>query len=262
MNFYPHHIGDYLTATSHLTWAEDCAYRRLLDIYYSREGSLPLDVAQVCRLARAISKDERQAVQTILKEFFTETETGWSHGRCESEIVKAKASAERSKNNGMRGGRPVKAKPTDNPVGCLQETHQVILGLQKPPEKQPDPKAPNTNTNTINSVSIDTGGKPPLLTDPEEIIFGYGVPLLTNGGTPEKQARAFLGKLRNTHGDPAVVDKLRECIKAKPVQPLTWLAAALPPGGTTASPQKRTGTHSGFDKLNYSEGVNADGTFV
>ena len=89
MNFYPHHIGDYLTATAHLTWLEDCAYRRLLDVYYSREQSIPADVAQACRLVRATSKDERKAVDTVLREFFTLSD-GWAHGRCDEEIVKAK----------------------------------------------------------------------------------------------------------------------------------------------------------------------------
>ena len=79
------------------------------------------------------------------------------------------------------------------------------------------------------SVSKDTGGKPPKTTD--EIIFGYGVPLLVNAGTPDKQARSFLGGLRKSHGDDAVVNALRDCVKAKPLQPLEWMAAALPPSG-------------------------------
>lgn len=80
----------------------------------------------------------------------------------------------------------------------------------------------------LNSVPNGTGGKPPI-TDPDEIIFGYGVPMLTNAGTAEKQARSFLGGLRKHHGDAALINKLRECAKAKPLQPLEWLAAALPP---------------------------------
>lgn len=65
--------------------------------------------------------------------------------------------------------------------------------------------------------------------EPDEIIFGYGVPLLVNAGSADKAARSFLGGLRKQHGDTAVIDKLRECIRAKPLQPLEWLAAALPP---------------------------------
>ncbi len=86
------------------------------------------------------------------------------------------------------------------------------------------------------SVPSGTGGKPPLITDPDEIIFVYGLSLLINAGTAEKQARSFLGGLRKHHGDTALIDKLRECARAKPLQPLEWLAAALPPGGSTTKP--------------------------
>lgn len=85
------------------------------------------------------------------------------------------------------------------------------------------------------SVPVGTGAagaepaRKPKATDPVEIIFGYGVPMLTAAGSSDKHARSFLGGLRKTHGDEAVIDKLRECLKAKPLQPLEWLAAALPP---------------------------------
>jgi hypothetical protein len=103
------------------------------------------------------------------------------------------------------------------------------------------------------SVTNVTGGKPPLITDPNEIIFGYGLALLTNAGTVEKQARSFLGGLRKHHGDDALIDKLRECAKTKPLQPLEWLAAALPPGGT--APRAGAARHSGFEKQNYHESL-------
>jgi hypothetical protein len=64
---------------------------------------------------------------------------------------------------------------------------------------------------------------------PDEILFGYGVPYLIETGSPEKHARSFIGKLRKMHGDDAVIDKLRACLKLRPSQPVEWLAAALPP---------------------------------
>jgi uncharacterized protein YdaU (DUF1376 family) len=231
VNFYPHHIGDYLTATAHLTWHEDCAYRRLLDVYYSREQALPTEIAQACRLVRAASKDERKAVETVLTEFFTLTDSGWSHSRCEEEIEKAKVAAARSKANGMKGGRPSKKKPSPNP----EETQQVISGLSKQTQSEPDPKAPITNPITSYSVPNGTGGKPPM--SPDEIVFGYGVPLLVNAGSTDKAARSFLGGLRKGHGDDALINALRNCLREKPLQPLEWLAAALPPvGATTPKP--------------------------
>ena len=107
--------------------------------------------------------------------------------------------------------------------------HQAKQGAPCPSDSLiPDSLIPDTPI--LNSVPIGTGGKPPI-TDPDEIIFGYGVPMLTNAGTAEKQARSFLGGLRKHHGDAALINKLRECAKAKPLQPLEWLAAALPPAG-------------------------------
>jgi hypothetical protein len=90
---------------------------------------------------------------------------------------------------------------------------------------------------TSNSVTNVTGDESPKPLTPDEIIFGYGLPLLTSAGTADKQARSFLGGLRKAHGDTALIDKLRDCIKAKPLQPLEWLAAALPPAGSS-SPRK------------------------
>lgn len=110
----------------------------------------------------------------------------------------------------------------------------------------------------INSVAKATGGKPPAppnippaadppfvnpltvkkpkVTDPSEIIFGYGVPMLVNAGTADKQARSFLGGLRKNHGDAVLIDVLRQCVAAKPLQPLEWLAAALPPPSVGPKP--------------------------
>lgn len=88
-----------------------------------------------------------------------------------------------------------------------------------------------------NSVPDGTGAKAPMT--PDEIIFGYGVALLINAGTAEKQARSFLGGLRKGHGDAALIDSLRECAKARPLQPLEWLAAALPPGAIAAKPNRQ-----------------------
>lgn len=82
-----------------------------------------------------------------------------------------------------------------------------------------------------------SGAKAPMT--PDEIIFGYGLALLTNAGTPDKQARSFLGGLRKGHGDAVLIDTLRDCAKAKPLQPLEWLAAALPPGSTTQKPNRQ-----------------------
>lgn len=97
MNYYPHHIGDYLRDTSHLSALEDGTYRRMLDLYYSSEKPLPLNLDGLCRLVRAKSRQEKEAVSTILAEFFTKTPGGWHQARADLEITKAQEKSGKAK---------------------------------------------------------------------------------------------------------------------------------------------------------------------
>ncbi|MGE0745273.1 MAG: YdaU family protein [Rhodospirillales bacterium] len=97
MNYYPHHIGDYASATAHLSLLEDGVYRRLLDWYYLDEKPLPADQKAIYRRVRAASDAEREAVDVVLAEFFTLSDGGYRHRRCDAEIAKSQAkSRERS----------------------------------------------------------------------------------------------------------------------------------------------------------------------
>lgn len=87
MNYYPFHIGDYLSATRHLSWEEDAAYRRMLDTYYTAERPLPLDERAVCRLVLATTDSQREAVRVVLSEFFERTAAGWVNHRADGEIL-------------------------------------------------------------------------------------------------------------------------------------------------------------------------------
>jgi len=89
------------------------------------------------------------------------------------------------------------------------------------------------------------GGAKPRITDPEEIIFGYGLQMLIAAGNDDKNARSFLGGLRKVHGDAALIDKLRDCAREKPLQPLTWLAAALPPPAVPGAPNRQEALEAG-----------------
>lgn len=101
MNYYEHHIGDYAEATAHLTFIEDATYSRLIRKYYATEKPLPIEIKLVQRLINARSKEEKNAVVSVLDEFFTLTDDGWRQERCDHEIarfkerqIKARRSAE------------------------------------------------------------------------------------------------------------------------------------------------------------------------
>lgn len=91
MNYFELHVGDYDAATAHLSMLEDSAYGRMLRIYYRTEKPLPADIRQVCRLVRAQSKPEREAVEAVLKEFFSLQDDGWHQARADAELQRFKA---------------------------------------------------------------------------------------------------------------------------------------------------------------------------
>lgn len=88
MHFYPFNIGDYSVDTAHLDDLEDLAYRRLMDLYYSTEEPIPLDISEVSKKIRMRSHSE--LIASVLKEFFTEEEDGFHNERIDVEIFKFK----------------------------------------------------------------------------------------------------------------------------------------------------------------------------
>jgi uncharacterized protein YdaU (DUF1376 family) len=101
LNYYPFHIGDYVSATRHLSWEEDAAFRRLLDTYYTTEKPIPADLRAACRLVMAQTDSQREAVRVVLDEFFTPTDAGWINKRADSEIdaMREKQQKQRDKAN-------------------------------------------------------------------------------------------------------------------------------------------------------------------
>jgi uncharacterized protein YdaU (DUF1376 family) len=224
MHYYQFNIGDYVSHTRHLSPVEDIAYRRLLDAYYLQERPLSSSPTAV---ARQIGMREYESeVVLVLEEFFELGQDGWTNSRADKEIEHYHSKIQQA----SRAGK-ASAERRMNGRSTVAST-DVRTDVQPTNNQEPITKKHKTS-----SVSKDTGVKTPMSSD--EIIFGYGVPLLTNAGTADAAARSFLGGLRKAHGDEALVNTLRDCIRAKPLQPLEWLAAALPPAGIKPKPNKQ-----------------------
>lgn len=110
MKFYPFNMGDYAEKTAHLTWDEDAAYRKMLDWYYSTECPLPADPRAVYRKMKADTEDRRAACDAVLNEFFTLTEEGWRHAKCDEKIAKFYAVSKSASERGKAGAEIKKAK--------------------------------------------------------------------------------------------------------------------------------------------------------
>jgi len=145
MNYFQFHIGDYKSATSHLSNEEDLAYRRLLDMYYDTENPIPLETQWVARRIRM----DNDVVSLVLKDMFVQTQEGWRHARCDQVIADYREMAEKNRVNGRKGGRK------KNPMGS-----QVVT------DSQPNAKLTiNQEPKTINQKPTEVA--PPDGVSPE-----------------------------------------------------------------------------------------------
>lgn len=114
MNFFFFHIGDYASATRHLSWEEDLAYRRLMDVYYSREEPLPADKKAIYRLIMAETAKHRQAIDAVLAEFFTLAPEGFRNARCDEELSAHASKRDKAKQSAAARWNRDGAKPPHN----------------------------------------------------------------------------------------------------------------------------------------------------
>lgn len=161
MNYYEHHLGDYDGATAHLSWLEDCAYRRLLCLYYRNEKPIPADIKQACRLVRATSKQERAAVQQVLEEFFCLQVDGWHHGRCDAEIAKVREKSEKARASVAKRweNRSTDSMPSDNERNTNVSTN-VSRSNDSRNTPRARPQSPVTSNQTPVTSSTGVGGTP------------------------------------------------------------------------------------------------------
>lgn len=91
VNWYPFYEGDYLRDTYHLSWDEDLAYRRLLDLCYRNNGRLTINRKLLYRQLRVDENDPVKcaAVESVLKQFFKARGKSYQNQRVSKEVLKA-----------------------------------------------------------------------------------------------------------------------------------------------------------------------------
>ena len=133
MHYYQFNIGDYRSATAHLSNEEDLAYRRLLDMYYDSEQKIPLDTQWVARRIRM----EPSVVRDVLNDMFTKENDGWFHARCADVIQQYHAMAEKNRANGRLGGRKKNPVGSDShPIAKATINHKLETINDKPKKEQ------------------------------------------------------------------------------------------------------------------------------
>lgn len=237
MNYYEHHLGDYVRDTAHLSMLEDGAYRRLLDAYYIREEPLPLTMRDVFRLTRAQSKQDRDAVETVLREFFTETAEGWRHTRCDREIGrfqdkqrKARASAEArwsQRQPQSEGNANASANASANAMRTHSEGNAPRARPQTPDTSHQTPED-NSGQSEHGSTTVapaPTDGSPPTPARPAvgQALRRAGVDL-TRCSLPDPR----LDELLRTGSTLDEVEAVgREAVAKRIARPVPWIVATM-----------------------------------
>lgn len=108
MIFYQHFLGDYDRDTKGLSLIDHGAYRVLLDHVYATEEMPPNEVAELYRIAGAMTPAERKAVEKVAERFFPVNGDGRRHNkRAEAEIARAKEKGAKAKASAeARWGKP------------------------------------------------------------------------------------------------------------------------------------------------------------
>lgn len=112
MNWFKLYIGDYQRDTAHLSVTEHGAYLLMLQHYYATEKPLPIGKA-LHRMLRAQDKAERDAIDAVAAQFWTETPAGLVNGRADAELTKAGAQADT--NRAIAQAREAKRKAAREP---------------------------------------------------------------------------------------------------------------------------------------------------
>lgn len=209
MNYYPHHIGDFNSATRHLTRIERSVYRDLIDLYYDTEERLTLDFNALCRLIIARSDEERTAVEQVLNEFFTQTDQGWFHARCDEEIQRYQANIAAKSVAGKASAARRAQKTAKKPNASTTTVKPTMDGETTPVEQPLNECATNQEpiTNNQEPVKEKTKQKSPAAARPASL----SVPDLVAMGVNAQIADEFLQIRRKQRAPltPLALDGIR-----------------------------------------------------
>lgn len=183
MHYFQFNIGDYASHTRHLSLLEDLAYRRLLDLYYLRDGELYGDEAEVAR--QIGMRDHVPEVTQVLQDFFCIGEDDrWTHDRCDAEIAKFREKSEKASNAGKASaqrrlnGRSTDVQPTNN-------------------------QEPITNNQDISSSNEDVSSGDDAPVRPQEIIDAWN--------SMAKRAGLSEIKMLNPKRAASLKSRIKEC---------------------------------------------------
>lgn len=257
MNFYPFHIGDYVSHTRHLSLMEDLAYRRLIDQYYLQEQPLPESIEKCAKLI--LMRDHQEAVSAVLEEFFERTDDGWISSRCDKEIVGMRKRQEIAREKANKRWGSAKAEPQQSPGNAAAS--------------EPDAAASKTDAGAVLPRPTPTPLPTPITPTETKAPAALAVQDLVSDGLTTETATEWLAHRKRVKAPmtPRAWDGIKKQAALANIPLEDAILMSLRNGwrgfeaswvrGRGATQQARPSAHSGFAGIDYNKGINEDGTF-
>ena len=135
MHYYQFNVADYRKDTGHLSLLEHAIYRSLIDSYYLEELPLCSDNAKLMRSHSVRTKDEREAFNAVLDDFFILRDDGYHHQRCDEELARIYAKSEKARASAQKrwdkkNAKAMRTHSEGNANGMLPITQYPIPNTQ------------------------------------------------------------------------------------------------------------------------------------
>ena len=158
--YFPIYLTDYVSDSRKLTMLQRGALIDLSVLYFQEDLKINYTKEQIYRLVFAFSKEEQEAIDFILENYFTQSENKpvgfyWVSSRLNQLGDKILKRLNSSRENGKKGGRGKKKenKPMGlNPLNPDQNPDENILNETKPNETKPKSKSKLFIKPTINEI--------------------------------------------------------------------------------------------------------------
>jgi len=157
MNYYQHHIGDFIKDTSFLSNEETGIYLKLLWLYYDTEKPLPDSILSLTMKVGA--KGNQASVEGILNMFFTYEDGLWRNKRCDEEILNYRKKQEVASKAGKASAaqRALNERSTDiqqSLNGCSTDVQQSLNGCSTDVQRALNKRSTNHKPLTINQEPV------------------------------------------------------------------------------------------------------------
>lgn len=143
MHYYRKNIPDFNNATRHLTRVERSLLSDATELYYTTEKPLTSDLERLEKLLLARTDEEKNALKTVLDEFFTLTEAGYFNSRCNEELLNYQT-YKANKSKAGKASANKRATAVEQPLNTCSTEGQLTTNYKL------------TTTNTVSSLRSET----------------------------------------------------------------------------------------------------------